>query len=459
MSRSRRIRRGSEPTTTTNLSGLWTLNEIHNYNLRNKWPKGPTSVPDSPTNLVATLVGKDVSVSFSIPTRDGNSPITNYLVQYSSNNGNSWTSFAGIRLTSPITVNTLSYNKSYIFRVVAVNNIGNSIPSNYSNSVTTPIGIQGYLYGQFRRGGRPNDSEMLSGNILSSPLSSPSLYSSINYGENDDEYGFIAIGYFIPPTNGTYTFYTSSDDGSAVWIGSIAEASTGRSSSNMVVNNNVTGYQGDTERSGSIVLTAGTVYAIRIIHREGDGGDNLRFSWAGPGISKRESLASYFYANNFGSEPPTIISSIAESLNGKVDLYLVTSPAPTYYNISYSTNGVNYTVFGNGQTAPATPIGITGLTNNTTYSFKIVAINSVGSSDELLITNLTPSSSNIRPLSLGQAFLSNIYSDTVLDNEYDNLRLGQAFLSNIYSDIVLDNKYDNLRLGQAFLSNIYSDPI
>ena len=300
---------------------------------------------------------------------------------------------------------------------------------------------------------------MLSGNILSSPLSSPSLYSSINYGENDDEYGFIAIGYFIPPTNGTYTFYTSSDDGSAVWIGSIAEASTGRSSSNMVVNNNVTGYQGDTERSGSIVLTAGTVYAIRIIHREGDGGDNLRFSWAGPGISKRESLASYFYANNFGSEPPTIISSIAESLNGKVDLYLVTSPAPTYYNISYSTNGVNYTVFGNGQTAPATPIGITGLTNNTTYSFKIVAINSVGSSDELLITNLTPSSSNIRPLSLGQAFLSNIYSDTVLDNEYDNLRLGQAFLSNIYSDTVLDNKYDNLRLGQAFLSNIYSDPI
>jgi hypothetical protein len=38
------------------------------------------------------------------------------------------------------------------------------------------------------------------------------------------------------------------------------------------------------------------------------------------------------------------------------------------------------------------------------------------------------------------------------------LNLGQAFLSAIYSDPVLESEYDNVRLGQAFLSNIYSDP-
>jgi hypothetical protein len=100
----------------------------------------PISVPGSPTNVSASLSGKDAIVSFSAPASDGGSAITNYIVQYSSNNGSSWTTFnrANSTATSNITVNTLSYNISYIFRVIAVNNIGNSSPSTSSSSVTTP---------------------------------------------------------------------------------------------------------------------------------------------------------------------------------------------------------------------------------------------------------------------------------------------------------------------------------
>jgi hypothetical protein len=44
------------------------------------------------------------------------------------------------------------------------------------------------------------------------------LWPSIAYGNSiGDNYGFIAIGYFTPPTTGSYTFYTSSDDYSGVW--------------------------------------------------------------------------------------------------------------------------------------------------------------------------------------------------------------------------------------------------
>jgi len=43
-------------------------------------------------------------------------------------------------------------------------------------------------------------------------------------------------------------------------------------------------------------LTGGTWYPIRIVHEEGGGGDNLTFSWAGPGIGETTSLSTYFKA-------------------------------------------------------------------------------------------------------------------------------------------------------------------
>ena len=422
-----------------------------------------TSTPFAPTNVTASLSGKNAIVSFSAPSSNGGSAITNYIVQYSSNSGSSWTTFnrANSTATSNITVNTLSYNVSYIFRVIAVNSIGNSSPSTSSSSVTTPPGIVGNLYGKFKRGGRPTDSEMLSGNVLSTPLSSPSLYSSIDYGENDDEYGFIAIGYFVPPTNGTYTFYTSSDDGSAVWLGDIASASSGRSSSNTVLNNNIIGYQGSTRRSGTISLTANQVYAIRIIHREGDGGDNLTFSWSGPGISERTSLATYFYANNFGSEPPTILSVSVEPYNGYLKIIpTLSSSNVTYFTISYSSdNGNNWTTFGNGQTAYASSIDVTGLTNGVNYKIRITATNSIGTGEEYITENYSPNANGVRPLSLANGFLSALRSDTVNDSEFPNAALANGYLSVLRLDAVAASEFPNVALTNGYLSTLHTDTI
>lgn len=116
----------------------------------------------------------------------------------------------------------------------------------------------------------------------------------ITYSALGDTYGFITIGYFRASQTGTYTFFTSSDDGSGVWIGSIASASSGRTTANAVLNNNMGGGQGDTKRSGTISLTAGVEYPIRIVHEEGGGGDNLTFSWSGPGIPENTNLMGYF---------------------------------------------------------------------------------------------------------------------------------------------------------------------
>jgi hypothetical protein len=76
------------------------------------------------------------------------------------------------------------------------------------------------------------------------------------------------------PTDGTYTFYTRSDDGSQLLIGNT-----------LVVNND--GLHGPEERSGSIGLKAGK-HAITVTYFDHAGeGDLLSVSYAGPGISKR----------------------------------------------------------------------------------------------------------------------------------------------------------------------------
>jgi hypothetical protein len=139
------------------------------------------------------------------------------------------------------------------------------------------------------------------------------LWSSIAFGNGiGDSYGFIAIGYFFPPTTGTYTIYTASDDGSGVWIGDLALPEATRTKANATLDNNLGGGQGVTKRSATVSLTGKVMYPIRIVMEEVGGGDALTFSWAGPGISETTDLSVYFrtpilpngvLAGNYFNEP------------------------------------------------------------------------------------------------------------------------------------------------------------
>lgn len=132
------------------------------------------------------------------------------------------------------------------------------------------------------------------------------IWPSISYGDSiGDTYGFIAIGYFKPPTTGTYSFYTTSDDSSGVWVGNIASNIGGRTTTNATVNNNMGTGQGATRVNGSISLTANVWYPIRIVHEEGTGGDSLTFGWSGPGITETTSLTTYFRTPVFANGTPT----------------------------------------------------------------------------------------------------------------------------------------------------------
>jgi hypothetical protein len=82
----------------------------------------PSSVPDAPTNLVATYNAPgSVSISFTPGSNQGQT-ITNYL--YSIDCGASFTPLSPTDGITPITINGLTIGQSYCIELIAVNSLG-----------------------------------------------------------------------------------------------------------------------------------------------------------------------------------------------------------------------------------------------------------------------------------------------------------------------------------------------
>jgi hypothetical protein len=118
---------------------------------------------------------------------------------------------------------------------------------------------------------------------------------SISEPSSDDGSSFSVqwLGYFLPSTTETYTFFTSSDDASYVWVGS--NAVTGFTTENAIVDNG--GLHGNQERSGTVSLIAGVYYPIRIQFGENSGGDVLTFNYSTPTISKTTDVTGRVFYN------------------------------------------------------------------------------------------------------------------------------------------------------------------
>lgn len=98
-----------------------------------------------------------------------------------------------------------------------------------------------------------------------------------------DNFSIRYSGYIQINTAGNYTFYTSSDDGSKLYIDGA-----------QVVDND--GLHGTQERSGSISLSAG-LHEITVLFFENGGSENLTVQYQGPSISKQNIPFSVLYSN------------------------------------------------------------------------------------------------------------------------------------------------------------------
>jgi hypothetical protein len=96
----------------------------------------PAGVPSAPTAPSATGSSSSVALAWTAPPANG-SAITDYIVEYSSNAGASWSTFAdGTSTLTSATVTGLTNGTAYIFRIKAVNAVGTSTAGTSSASVT-----------------------------------------------------------------------------------------------------------------------------------------------------------------------------------------------------------------------------------------------------------------------------------------------------------------------------------
>ena len=163
----------------------------------------------------------------------------------------------------------------------------------------------------------------------------------------NDNYGITFTGFINVPSDGIYTFFTNSDDGSNLLIGST-----------LVVSND--GIHGDQQRSGVIGLKAGK-HAITVNYFQGVGGYSLTAAYAGPGITQQAIPESSLFNTNAAP----IVNLTAPANNA-----VYTAPASIVFNATASsTNGsISKVEFYNG----ATLLG-TSTTNPYNFTWSSVA--------------------------------------------------------------------------------------
>jgi PKD repeat protein/glucose/arabinose dehydrogenase len=129
----------------------------------------------------------------------------------------------------------------------------------------------------------------------------------------------------LPVTEaGTYTFYTQSDDGSKVYV-----------NGTLVVDHD--GLQGNTEKSGTITLAAGT-HTLRVDYLEANGGQALQVSYSGPNLPKQ-----IVGANRGPFKAPVVFATLTGVNTAGERGFLGLALDPDYLNnrylyVLYSTN-------------------------------------------------------------------------------------------------------------------------
>lgn len=120
-------------------------------------------------------------------------------------------------------------------------------------------------------------------------------------------------GFFIPPTTDTYTFQTTSDDASYVWVGPFA--TSGYTVANALINNGGT-HPAQTV-SGSIYLTANVPVPIRVQFGENDGGEILSLQISNTGGPLNFTTQNYFISET-QSLPATSYTTSYEYTNSQL---------------------------------------------------------------------------------------------------------------------------------------------
>lgn len=309
------------------------------------------SSPGAPTSVSGSMVNSSqINLSWTAPTSDGGASITDYLVQYSSDNGSTWETFTASASTSTSkSITGLAAATSYIFRVAAKNSVGYGIFSSNSILITTGSGPTA-----------PETPTSVSASSATDTSAQLSWTAPVNNG------GSSINGYWIQ----------KSSDGGSTWETVSVTNTTSTSIS-------VTG------------LTASTSYKFRVSARNSIGFGPFNDSpWASITTSATPTVPETPTSVSAGSATSSslVISWTAPGNNGGATIL--------DYKIEKSTDGTTWTSAATGASSGHT---VSGLSASTSYYFRVAARNSVGygpfsdSSTAVSTSANAPAPSNLAP--------------------------------------------------------------
>jgi alpha-tubulin suppressor-like RCC1 family protein/Tol biopolymer transport system component len=382
-------------------------------------PSGPVTphavVPGAPTNVVATPGNQQATVTWTAPSSDGGSQISSYTVT-SSVGGFSVTVNGNV---TTATVTGLTNGTSYRFQVAATNAVGTGPKSALSNTVvprTVP--------------GAPTNVAATAGNASA----------TVSWTAPASNGGSAITGYTVTSSPGGLTRTVNGTTTST----SVTGLTNGTSYTFTVVATNAAGSSTPSAPSNAVTPRTVPGAPTNVVATAGNG--QATVTWNPPASNGGSTITGYTVTSNVGASSVTVDGNTTTAVvtgltNGTSYRFRVAATnvvgtgTPSAFSAAVVPAGlpaaptgvtaiagnasatVSWTAGSNGGSAitsyvaTATPGGATvtvggsartaaflGLANGTTYSFTVVAANSIGSSPPSPPSNAVTPSASIHPI-------------------------------------------------------------
>jgi len=248
---------------------------------------GMITVPSEPTVLSATSnVNTQSVLTWTAPARNGGSPITDYVVQYSTSAtfASAVTTFTdGVNASTGATVTGLTNGTTYYFRVAAVNSVGTGTYS--ATASATPSTVPG----------TPTNVQGTANGVTSSTVTWTAP-AAANTGPNFADITGYKVEYALPPYS-SYTEFTANTGSTATSI-SVTGLINGGSYKFKVTARNVPNGLGTASVPSGVVVTNIVPGAPTIgTMTRGTGGSTTdSLAWTAPTANGGSAVTGYVYA-------------------------------------------------------------------------------------------------------------------------------------------------------------------
>jgi hypothetical protein len=395
----------------------------------------PDVVPNAPTGLSATAAVLSALLSWSAPTSNGGTEVTEYAVEYSSNGGTSWTALSADSLIGT-TISGLTANISYSFRVAAVNDLGagpwattsatplppvitiTSQPANQTAasgaatfSVAATVTGNATLSYQWQKqesgsgsftnvGGATSSTLALSGltnaddngdvyrvvvSATGGATSVTSNSATVTVAAELSNYAVTISGSTTHPVAGTYLLWGTLN-AKPYWLRIVNGAPNGYIYS--IPDNNGTWLVGPTLGNGSGTQQNAWYYT----YNNGDKNTPPLSGWAPQNYGGDVALTSAALGSATTAAAPTNLVAVATSLTTVALTWTMPTDngnsVITGYRIEYTPAGGSAQTINTSTTA--TSYELTDLTTSTAYSIRVATLNAIGASSYSDAASATP---------------------------------------------------------------------